>query len=264
MSLREDRVEPAEVGADDQDEEEDDSRELGELPCGRATEPAELGPTARRNSRSLPRSCRSRPGWSASRPPRTPRGPRAPGAETASSSSSSSSISKSGAVGSSCRVVNSEKPTSCGGAPTSRSTLSSSSWYVRIAGHAPPARRDAASPSPPRARKALRPALGLALLRALSLLGHRERLARLAVSRVPAAPAAVLAHLDPVRVVALRLLGLVVTPLALVACECHGDSNVSAGHGSSVGLKKDRSRRKKDPAGQRRVASSVARPYARA
>src|SRR3954451_18965803 len=64
------------------------------------------------------------------------------------------------------------------------------------------------------------------------------RLAGLAVSRVPAAPAAVLAHLDPVRVVALRLLGLVVPPLAVVACKRHGDSNVSPGHGSSVGLKR--------------------------
>jgi hypothetical protein len=52
------------------------------------------------------------------------------------------------------------------------------------------------------------------------------------VRRVLATPAAVLAKLNPIRVVALRLLGLVVPPLALLACEGHGDSNVSASHGS--------------------------------
>ena len=55
------------------------------------------------------------------------------------------------------------------------------------------------------------------------------------VRRVLAAPAAVLAELDPVRIVPLLLLGLVVAPLALLACEGHGDSNVSASHGSLEG-----------------------------
>jgi hypothetical protein len=49
---------------------------------------------------------------------------------------------------------------------------------------------------------------------------------------VLAAPAAVLAELDPTRIVPLRLLGLVVPPLAILASEGHGDSNV-AGHRSS-------------------------------
>src|SRR5581483_12164890 len=57
---------------------------------------------------------------------------------------------------------------------------------------------------------------------------------RLAVPRMPAAPAAVLAQLDPVRVVALGFLGLVVAPPALVAGQRHGNSDVSAGHGSSL------------------------------
>src|SRR5215208_1057509 len=75
-----------------------------------------------------------------------------------------------------------------------------------------------------------RAALGLSLLGALAVTRHGS--ARLLVRRVLAAPAAVLAKLNPVRVVPLRLLGLVVTPLALLACEGHGDSNVSASHGS--------------------------------
>jgi hypothetical protein len=49
---------------------------------------------------------------------------------------------------------------------------------------------------------------------------------------MPATPTAVLAKLDPVRIVPLGLLGLVVTPLALLAREGDGDSNISASHGS--------------------------------
>jgi hypothetical protein len=49
---------------------------------------------------------------------------------------------------------------------------------------------------------------------------------------MPATPAAVLAELDPVRMIPLGLLGLVVTPLALLTREGDGDSNVSASHGS--------------------------------
>ena len=75
-----------------------------------------------------------------------------------------------------------------------------------------------------------RAALGLALLGALPVTRHGS--ARLLVRRVLSAPAAVFAKLNPIRVVALRLLGLVVPPLALLACEGHGDSNVSACHGS--------------------------------
>ena len=47
-----------------------------------------------------------------------------------------------------------------------------------------------------------------------------------------AAPATVLAELDPLGIVPLRLLGLIVAPLALLAREGDGDSNVSASHGS--------------------------------
>jgi hypothetical protein len=47
-----------------------------------------------------------------------------------------------------------------------------------------------------------------------------------------ATPAAVLAELDPVRMVPLGLLGLIVPPLALLAREGDGDSDVSASHGS--------------------------------
>ena len=49
-----------------------------------------------------------------------------------------------------------------------------------------------------------------------------------------AAPAAVLAHLDPVRVVAPVLVGLVVAALAFLASKRHRDSNFSASH-STVG-----------------------------
>ena len=73
-------------------------------------------------------------------------------------------------------------------------------------------------------------ALSLALLGALAVTRHAS--ASLFVRGVLPAPAAVLAKLNPIRVVPLRLLGLVVAPLAVLACEGHGDSNVSASHGS--------------------------------
>jgi hypothetical protein len=49
---------------------------------------------------------------------------------------------------------------------------------------------------------------------------------------MPAAPTAVLAKLDPIGMVALGLLGLVVAPLALLAREGDGDSDISASHES--------------------------------
>src|SRR5664279_2032163 len=55
----------------------------------------------------------------------------------------------------------------------------------------------------------------------------------LAVRGVLAAPATVLAKLDPLGIVALGLVALVVTPLALCAGERDGDSDVG-GHGSSL------------------------------
>jgi hypothetical protein len=59
-----------------------------------------------------------------------------------------------------------------------------------------------------------------------------RRSAGFLVRGVPPAPAAVLAELDPVRIVPLGLLTLVVAPLALLASEGYGDSDVSARHGS--------------------------------
>jgi hypothetical protein len=73
-------------------------------------------------------------------------------------------------------------------------------------------------------------ALGLALLGALAVTRHAS--ACLFVRGVLPAPAAVLAKLNPIRVVPLRLLGLIVTPFAVLACEGYGDSDVSASHGS--------------------------------
>ena len=55
-------------------------------------------------------------------------------------------------------------------------------------------------------------------------------LAGLLVRGVAAAPAAVLAQLDPVRRVPPRLVGLVVAALALLASERHRDSDISASH----------------------------------
>lgn len=81
----------------------------------------------------------------------------------------------------------------------------------------------------------------LALLRTFAVAGHSSSrgLARLPMSGMRLAPAAVLAQLDPLRVVALALVRLIVAPLAVLACEGDGDSNVSAGHGCSrVGLGK--------------------------
>ena len=54
------------------------------------------------------------------------------------------------------------------------------------------------------------------------------------VRGVPAAPAAVLAQLDAIRVVALALVCLVVAPLALLTREGDSDANVSASHGLPV------------------------------
>src|SRR4051794_17635360 len=58
----------------------------------------------------------------------------------------------------------------------------------------------------------------------------RHELARLPVRRVLPAPAAVLAELDPVRGVPLRLVGLVVAPLALGAGEGDRNSDSALGH----------------------------------
>jgi hypothetical protein len=49
---------------------------------------------------------------------------------------------------------------------------------------------------------------------------------------MPTAPTAVLSKLNPIGIVPLRLLGLIVAPLALLAREGDGDSDVSASHGS--------------------------------
>src|SRR5918996_840587 len=68
-------------------------------------------------------------------------------------------------------------------------------------------------------------ALGLPLC---SRLRHGTGLAGLFVRRVAPTPAAVLAQLDPVGRVTPRLVGLVVAPFALFASESHGDSHFSA------------------------------------
>ena len=57
--------------------------------------------------------------------------------------------------------------------------------------------------------------------------------ARLAVRRVAATPAAVLAQLQSLRVVPLALIGLVIAALALFARESGSDPNVSTSHGGS-------------------------------
>src|SRR6185436_3631880 len=61
----------------------------------------------------------------------------------------------------------------------------------------------------------------------------RFALARLPMGRVRLAPTAVLAQLDPLRIVALALVRLVVPSLAVFACERDCDPDVSAGHGRS-------------------------------
>jgi hypothetical protein len=54
------------------------------------------------------------------------------------------------------------------------------------------------------------------------------------VRLVVSAPPAVLPDLDPVRSVALRLIGLVVATLAVLTGKCHRDPNISACHISSL------------------------------
>src|SRR4051812_30790332 len=76
------------------------------------------------------------------------------------------------------------------------------------------------------------PAFGLAIFRPLTVTGHGG-LAGLAVRRVLAAPAAVLAQLDAVGVVPLRLVRLVVTPLAILTSERYRDAYISACHGAA-------------------------------
>ena len=71
------------------------------------------------------------------------------------------------------------------------------------------------------------------LLRAFTVASHGPApvsSARLAVSGVAPAPAAVLAQLEPLRVVPLALVGLVVTALALFTSESRSDPDVSTGH----------------------------------
>jgi hypothetical protein len=71
-----------------------------------------------------------------------------------------------------------------------------------------------------------------ALLRASAIAGHVASLAlaSLPVGRVRLAPAAVLAQLNPLGVVALALVRLVIPSLAVLARERDCDPNVSAGH----------------------------------
>src|ERR1700712_1539761 len=83
------------------------------------------------------------------------------------------------------------------------------------------------------------------------------------MTRVLLAPTAVLAHLDPVGIVALGLLCLVVATLALVTGECHSDTHVSAGHGSSVVSACGAPGERKTPPGSARSRASVA-PLSRA
>jgi hypothetical protein len=71
---------------------------------------------------------------------------------------------------------------------------------------------------------------------------------------MPTTPTAVLAELDPIRMVSLGLLSVVVTPLALLAREGNGDSDISASHGPSEGRG---GRAKNDPA-RREVAVILA------
>src|SRR3954470_17365942 len=56
------------------------------------------------------------------------------------------------------------------------------------------------------------------------------RLAGLFVAGVRATPLAVFAQRDPLGIVALGLVGLVVAPLAFLACEGDADAHVSASH----------------------------------
>jgi hypothetical protein len=52
------------------------------------------------------------------------------------------------------------------------------------------------------------------------------------MGRVMTAPAAELAHLDPVRRISPRLVGLVIPALALFASQGHRDADISASHAS--------------------------------
>src|SRR5665213_465085 len=93
-------------------------------------------------------------------------------------------------------------------------------------------RADGAAAGRPAGRGVRASAASATLLCAFSITGHSSApaLASLPVAGVLATPAAVLAQGNPIRVVALALVGLVVAMLALLACEGDRDSNVSAGH----------------------------------
>jgi hypothetical protein len=83
-----------------------------------------------------------------------------------------------------------------------------------------------------RGPRVLRSATCLALLCSVSVTGHGKfaPLAGLSVAGVRPAPLAELPQRDAIWVVALALVGLIVTPLALLAGEGDSDAHVSAGH----------------------------------
>jgi hypothetical protein len=56
---------------------------------------------------------------------------------------------------------------------------------------------------------------------------------------MPLAPLAVLVKLQPLRVVALALIGLVITPLALLTGEGGSDTNISTCHDDVLSWRKD-------------------------
>src|ERR1700729_3423396 len=88
--------------------------------------------------------------------------------------------------------------------------------------------RDAGTRELARGRTAAAPLLGTFAVASHGYSGRAS--ARFAVRGVAPAPAAVLAQLQPLRVIPLALIGLVIPALALFACESGSDPNVSTGH----------------------------------
>src|SRR3954453_8147652 len=228
--LREDRVQAAQVGTDDQHEEENDPRELGELPAIRPLDALKLRPH-RHEEREKPTALVRVAVFSLSLDAARATGGRGGGL-----------VAEGLVVGVEAR----RRGLFPRGALAEADVLGRRAHLevdelldvalllgVDLAVGGGGVARGVAGRGFATLREALLAALLLPLLRALTVAGHRStrgRSARLFVTRVLLAPLAVLAHLDPVRIVALGLLCLVVASLALVTGERHSDSHVSPGH----------------------------------
>src|SRR4051794_26385927 len=259
--LREDRVQAAQVGTDDQHEEENDPRELGELPAVRPLDALKLRPHCH-EERDNPTALVRVRGFTGALD--AAGAARAEGFEVVALDVAERLVV---GVEARCRRLLADGALAEADVLRRRADLEVDELLdvalllgVDLPVGGSRGAGGVAGAGLAALRESLLAALLLPLLRALTVAGHRStrgRSARLFVTRVLLAPLAVLAHLDPVRVVALGLLCLVVASLALVTGERHSDSHVSPGHRSSV-VAWSAPGERKTPPGSARSLTSVA------